>query len=499
LTRARDDRTPKFFLGILLLYLAFSPFAISGMGYASEDMSACRELIAGTPLSRIHWPRNGAAGLVVECPFLAAAAIAGDSPAWDDRLLALEPVLATAALVTLLLAWCTRLSDSRLWGLTLALIAGLCTMLWPYAYIGLETTQSLFLVAAGYLALTAQGPLRWPRAVAFGLCAGLAVSAKSGGFMLLPAAAFLAWRLFRSDRTAGRSGASAVAAMFLCLTIFALNSVARVASWERFGGTAHLARWWVVRDVVSPFLNAVALVGSPNKGLLVFAPVAVLGLLSLPRAYRADRGVAAFAGLTFAGLAGGVSLLAMWSDETWGPRYLHSAIGPLVLCVAASRSTTRLRVRSEAPLWACAVFGLAVSFLGSAFYYGTLGGVATETHPMTLESLQGDPVWNHVRFNAHLLSVWLRVRTRHADSPDYWRRGREWDWKDPAHYGPWNNVDLRERAVPQPLLLQIGQPSSSAKMRGLRGFCLLALIAGIGILVSEARRARSLEPPRGGS
>ena len=74
------------------------------------------------------------------------------------------------------------------------------------------------------------------------------------------------------------------------------------------------------------------------------------------------------------GPRGVLSFLEMWSDETWGPRYLHSALGPLVLCFAASRRSRPLHLRTEAPLAAAVLLGLGVSFLGTLFYYGSLGG-----------------------------------------------------------------------------------------------------------------------------
>ena len=83
----------------------------------------------------------------------------------------------------------------------------------------------------------------------------------------------------------------------------------------RFGGAAHFASLWLVRDPISPHLNLIALFASPNKGLFLYAPLTLLAVIALPRAFRIAPRVAVFAALTLAGLAGGLCLLGMWSDE----------------------------------------------------------------------------------------------------------------------------------------------------------------------------------------
>src|SRR5206468_6773775 len=105
----------------------------------------------------IDWPRHGFLELVFEVPFLLVSRLlSGSSAESADRILAIEPVLVTSLLVTLVFTWVHRITSSLVWGYCLALIAGLSTMLWPYAYIGLETTQSLFLLLSGFLALSSE-------------------------------------------------------------------------------------------------------------------------------------------------------------------------------------------------------------------------------------------------------------------------------------------------------------------------------------------------------
>ncbi len=484
--------TLAFFAAILLLYVAFSPFTVSGMGYVDEEVKACRQL-AHLRSAPIDWPRNGALGLLFQCPFVAlgealGGAAASERPASADVAMSWQPMLATATLVAVLFVWGTRLAASREWGLWLSLAGGFATLLWPYAYIGLETTQSLFLLLAGFLALDDSAPRTWGRSLLFGLCAAVAVGVKSGGVLLLPACAYLAWCFFRGR--AGQPGRAlrgkAAATLLLVALLFAANSYVRGLAWVRFGGAAHFASLWLVHDPISPLLNLIALFASPNKGLFLYAPLTLLAVIALPRAFRVAPRVGVFAALTLAGLAGGLCLLGMWSDETWGPRYLHSAIAPLVLCLAASRRERPFRLRTEPALVLAVAIGLAVSFLGVAFYYGTLMAVATSATTPTLETLQSDMTWNHVRFNGRLLRVWLRS-SRGAAYPQYLPAGWFWSFRRLEQPPDWKRVDLTPYAHPQPLLLRALEPGSPA--RRTAPVLGTALAAGLGLLVFVRRAA----------
>ena len=480
--------TFAFFAGILLLYLAFSPFSVAGMGYIGEEMNACRQI--GSRLQGGHdpveWPRNGAAGLLFQCPFMAAGdALLGASTLSEDAGLSWQPAVLTALLVTLVFVWGSGLAQSRAWGFLLATATGFATLLWPYAYIGLETTQSLFLLVAGFLALDDRAPRSWGRCVLFGICAGIAVGVKSGGVLLLPAAAYLAWCLFRGCEDEARpSAGKAAVTLAIIVLLFAANAYVRHIAWARYGGAASFAALWLVRDPISPLLNLMALLASPNKGLFLYAPLTLLALIALPRAFRAAPRAAVFAVLTLLGLAGGLSLLGMWSDETWGPRYLHSAVAPLVLCLAASKRDRPVRLRLEPALVLAVAIGLAVSFLGVAFYYGTLMAVATTATTPTLETLQTDMTWNHVRFNGRLLRVWLRSR-QGAAYPQYLPAGWFWSFRRLEHAPDWKRVELTPFAHPQPLLLQALEPRSTAR-RAAPGLAA-ALIAGVALLVFVRR------------
>ncbi len=479
------------FAGVALVYLSLSPFTIATMGYAAEEEAACRQVLSGTP---IVWPRHGAVGLVFQCPFVALGrAVAGPSEWWDDRFLSVQPVLASALLVALTYAWCRRLSGIARWSFLLALAMAFGTMIWPYAYIGLETTQSLFLLAAGFLALASDEPPSWPRTIAFGVCAAVAVSAKANGAMLLPVAGYLLYEYVRP-----RSGkptparASKIAVVILLVgSVFAANAHARSLFWQTRGGLSATVDAVWTRDALGALLHFVAFLGSPNKGLIVFAPLAILALFAAPRALAANRRTAIFALLTFACLAGGSSLLEVWTDETWGPRYLHACVAPLVLCLAAARGARTESRGFRTTLLAAAVLGFGVSFLGVLFHYGRVARAAVETAPVELEEFQGNPLWNHVRFNARLLRVWLAMRAGAAKEPVLVERGLPWNYRVPVRAPERRPFDLRTIAVPQPLVLRAlggaDPPVKAAAIPACAGF----LFAGLAILL---RTGRSLPP-----
>ena len=483
-----------FFAGVALVYLSLSPLSVAGMGYLGEEMQACRQLLgtdshassAPIPARAVSWPRNGAVGLLFQCPFVAASqTLVGPSAYWEDRALSVAPVLASALLVTVLFVWCSRLAGSRRWGFVLALVAGFCTMIWPYAYIGLETTQSLFLLLTAYVALESNAPRTWPRALVFGLCAAVAVSARSDGALLLPAVAYLVWEYFRPPGREAEGGFprrpwKALAAMAIVALTFVANAHVRSLFFAQWGGTLQFARGWLSHDPLSPILHLIGLFGSPNKGLIVYAPVIILALWSIPGAFAANRSVAIFALLTLFGLAGGISLLGAWTDETWGPRYLHAAIGPLILCLAAAKRSRPLRLRTESPLLATAIFGFGVSLLGAFFYYGTLHVVASDTTPLTIEALQGDSTWNHVRFNSRLLDAWILGREARTPKPQYLERSRAWDARGRPRAPEWKDVDLTSLAQPQPLLVHLWGYDVE---RSLQLFCRFCLVAGLVLLV----------------
>jgi len=458
-----------FFLALTLCYLALSPGAILGMGYTAENVQAANQIISnlGDWLSfrladtQISWPRHGVYEPIFEIPFLLLSKVfPGDPPeVWADRILAVEPILATSLLCALIFIWVHRITSSLVWSYILALVAGFSTMLWAYAYIGLETTQSLFLLLAGYLALGPNQKRSRFRALLFALSCGLAISMKSNGLFLAPAVLSLVYFYLRDEF----SNQSLKSAAFLrrlagiaavIVAIYALNAYTRTLSPIWASGSFSSFKSFNNDGPMMALFNMISLLGSVNKGLFMYSPILLLGVAALRRAYQMSPGVAIFAGLTLASLVGGCSLVYFWSDETWGPRYLHSSIGPLIICLAVTKQTIRFRFRKEIPLIALALLGSWVSFLGAFFYYGTMHRAAIQSSQSTLETLQYDFNWNHVRFNLKLLRVWMSEGQTPEAGNETWPPARRWWFDPPPDATPLKTINLQDFALPQSSLVR---------------------------------------------
>lgn len=475
-----------FFAAVFLLLLAFSPGRIAPMGYTPEILEAGRRLLdrgetilTGVPgvQEANTLPRHGFGELAAALPFLTAARITfGRSTEWADRVLSLQPVLSTALICTTLFAWTHRLTGSPAWGAVLGLLAGFSTMLWPYAYIGLETTQSLFLLLAALLALETDGPPTWTRGLLFAACGAVAVSIKAAGVFLVPALAWLAWSLFRREIARGserraRTTLKVFVGACIVAAVWALNTWTRIRFWH---GAFRVD--WVVAGPMDFILQVWSALLSVNKGLLVFCPILVLAIFCLDVAFSRHRRLVTFAVLVLAGQLFGTCMLVYWSDETWGPRYLHSSVAPLVLCLAVARAGRPFRVRRELPLVGLGTAGALIALLGALFWYGRLSQAAGPALLSTIENYQYDIDFNHIRFNARLARVWLGKDG--VASEDLWPpRQRIWYAKNtpPPRFRPRRQVSLAPFAIPQPALLRPEAPLP-------RGVWLAALALGTAAL-----------------
>ena len=105
----------------------------------------------------------------------------------------------------------------------------------------------------------------------------------------------------------------------------------------------------LVESPIDVLLNLHGMVFSWNKGWMVFAPLALAGLVAaaLRRADEELADVRLFAWGSFLSLAVGFAALSIWSEETWGPRYLQAAVAPacLALALAARREALPLARR----------------------------------------------------------------------------------------------------------------------------------------------------------
>jgi hypothetical protein len=498
------------FAGVFLVQLAWAPLDLRGMGYSGNEVAASFSMIAwlsgdlaGVPASQLLGTEglvsmHGIVETLVKLPFaLAGSALAPlfpASPRFAERFVAVVPLLETALLATLLFSWATRITGDLRWGLTVALGAAFCTLLWPYAYIGLEPTQALALLVTGHLALVAEPHApRSGRALlrtcAFVLLAGLTVTIKRTGLLLLPAVAYLTFEYFRRQAPLASRWRRLSAPLLGLLGILAVNygnHLLRADYYSDWANAAFLRRFLETNPVrlASHVLN---LLFSGNKGLIVFAPVAALALTALPAAWRKHRELAIFALLVLASLLGGFAVVGIPSDETWGPRYLYCAIPPLLLCLASAWGGERLATYRKLGLAFALLVGFGASALGTMFYYGRVLQAAQSTRQSTLEALWADPVWNAVTMNLRLTRLWLAPE----GTSTVWTPQHKWWFEPPRNLPPDLSYDFGPVLEPQPLLLRPGTRKRPVLL-GLLSGSLLAGLAALGMAASRARRAPRL-------
>ena len=452
------------------------------MAYAGEEVLAGNQIMAnavafvkGTPSVAIDWPRHGPLAAVLDLPLLwLGAHLKG--PLNQDWAASLEPVLVTSLLVTILFVWLRRLTSPG-WSYLLALVAGFCTMLWPYAYIGVEVKQSAALLLAGYLGLADDAKATWPRVVLFACSCAVAVSVKASGTFLVPAIMFLIgcyyWRY--SFRQMRQLVPKLLVTLAIILVVYFSNSVLRSLFYIHTGGQSQFFKFWLVSGPTAFLLQVVGYFGSPNKGMIVYAPIVLLSFLAFPRALKEDRALAIFALLVLGGLVSGHALQKGYTDETWGPRYLEGAIAPLILCIGATRE--RLRLRTAAPVLILAAVGFYVSFLGVFFWYGVQQRAAIDVSQSTLETLQGDTVWNPILLHERLFSYYLH------DGQRFWTPDHIWWFAKPPDAPAVRDVDLAKYAFPQSFLIRFVRVPLHGGPRGLWYFYLACLPVGLLFLI----------------
>jgi hypothetical protein len=501
-----------FFLALTLFYLSLTRGTIEGQGYNQENLIAANQVVANVtnavtakPLIRVEWTRHGFIEPIFFVPFaVISRVLPGDSVKWTGRLAIFQPILATSLLCTLLLIWAYRLTSNLRLAVLLATSAGLGTMLWPYVYIGMETTQSLALMIAAYIALgitPGREPKRnWPEVLLFATACAVTVAVKLNGVFLAPAIGFLIFEYFSlgtrvSSELNSRFQRAYLWKLICALTIvavtYALNHLAKSRYWSGMDAGVNYFRDILVDSPLTVALQAFAYFGSPNKSLLLFCPVLALSFFTLGSAWRWQPRLVIFTLLALSGLIGGFSITRMWADETWGPRYLHSTVAPLMLCLAAAKSAVKFRWRREWLTLALLVLGFAVSLLGSFFPYVSMHKAATISSRATIEALQYDPNWNHIQFNWRLMRLWLSGSQ--DASPILWPPPSHWWFAKPEDAPLEKVVDLREFSTPQPILAQKWRPALPIlprmylAIRLLCGLCLALSLAAWMLLMRSMK------------
>jgi len=448
------------FFALTACYLVLTPGTTSGHGYIAEEIDSGNRMLDITaarlmsqPVPEMVWSRHGPVPLLFDLPFL----VIGKYVVSQDFMLSLEPVLLTAALMVLAFVWLRKISTPWM-SLILVMTGAFATMLWPYAYIGLETKQSLLTLLVGYLALANGKIRRWPRLMLFGIIGGFSLTVKNVGIVMWPAVAYLVYVQFRDDWRVRRLQLLIVS--LLIGGIWELGDALRSPYWEARGGVLfNIHEWWSDSPILV-FTNFIGVFGSPMKGLAVFAPVLLLCIYAIPRAFRSNsRNLAVFALLVAACTAGFISLLSVPSDEIWGPRYMHVAIAPLLICIGAA--WPQLEWKIGLPLAGLAAAGFVISSLGAFSSYGVPSLAMRDTAQNTMEWINGDPVWGGPIFEFRLLRTWLKPGL----DPVPWTPSHHWVWEPPVNFpSDWRTIDLREYSTPQSVLLQYWGEKNKGKL-----------------------------------
>src|SRR5688572_16751576 len=125
--------------------------------------------------------------------------------------------------------------------------------------------------------------------------------------------------------------------MLAVILVIASIAVLSVVTWRFYwtpigGGSMHL-QMWLIESPLEFLINVLGIFGSPTKGMFLFAPVLLLTLWAVPRVFQTHRDTAIFALLVPGCTVSFLAILLTPADELWGPRFMHVAIAPLLVCI----------------------------------------------------------------------------------------------------------------------------------------------------------------------
>jgi hypothetical protein len=182
-------------------------------------------------------------------------------------------------------------------------------------------------------------------------------------------------------------------------------------------------------------------------------------------------------------MAGFISLLIATSDEIWGPRYMHVAIAPLLVCIGAA--WPRLEWKIGLALAGLAVTGFAFSFLGAFSSYGAPSSAMRDAAQNTMEWINGDSAWGGPYFESQLVRAWWTP----GNGPVFWVASHHWVWEPPENFpAEWRTIDLRDYSTPQSILLQYWNAKPEGAQRVTFRLSLFSVIAGPLMLLFAALR-----------
>jgi hypothetical protein len=302
-------------------------------------------------------------------------------------------MLLTAA-TALLVALCLRDLGFRFRTAVLAATGfALGSFAWPYiSYDFSEPLQALCVAAAFWLLIRALR-LTPPSTVLLslaGFALGFAVLTKGALAILIPSYLFYLWSGSAAPpRTRLRHLAWFAAPLLIwSAAIAALNL-------HRFGSALDFGYGGESGQFTTPILTGLyGLLLSPNKGLIFYAPLALLAPWSLWRMRKAYRAECLFLVSVFA-LQIFVSA-KWWSWEggaSWGPRLLLPMLPLLILCAGMLLESARW---SMGPFVACMAAGVAINLLGVLSFFPVWGYVVDLNEARIPLDVRGRPAHEYV-------------------------------------------------------------------------------------------------------
>jgi hypothetical protein len=298
--------------------------------------------------------------------FLKATDRGSDSALFDasekaEKIAASTIAAAAVAFFYLLLRRRTRPATAfwgaAAFGLASALWATASQMLWQHGPVVLMLTLALWLFT-------------WPERPAWSLAAaGIALAL---AVLCRPTAAVfwlagLAYVLSGGGSPRERLG-RAVPFLAAGIPVAAFNLLYNLSFYDSVGGGYSQIQLEQSLALAGMLRGTAGLLVSPNRGLLIYTPAALLGIFGLARAFR--RPVCPL--LAAFGLAAAAHLLIAGSYRDWpggwsfGPRYLVDALP--ILGLAGVEMWPRLKTAGKGLAWAALVWSLLVQ-LDGAFCY----------------------------------------------------------------------------------------------------------------------------------
>ncbi len=307
--------------------------------------------------------------------FWTYTALGGDTTSIEDLvLLARFGVMLPITLASLVLFWLilTRLGLSRRLAAAMTATLALGTVLFHYgtAFYGhtIVLLCTLLAVFCIFKNLQRDGPstLHWP--LIAGLAAGTAFAVEYQAVIVFAAVA-LGFLSVPGHRRVGPVAALCAGAALPVLIVFAYHTAAfghpLTTSYDFLIHDApvehHDAGLWGVSFI--PSLEAIyGLLFSPSRGLLMCAPLVLVGLAGIPALLRRCR----WLGIVTAVCAGGYLWMATSADDVWfagwsfGPRLLIPMFGLVAIAGAVAYD----KLRTHRPYIASALLGIFVAAIG---------------------------------------------------------------------------------------------------------------------------------------